>query len=104
MQSAKAFLICMNASSGVTVDASGKGGDNGDNNCNGIWPSGATAGSRTTPSIEGQGSSKTQIKRRGKSDTPPDSLAGKSDIYKPIVPGVAFRWHFLILVQAVVVS
>ena len=61
------------------------------------------AGSLTTASVEGQDSQKTQIEWR-KSDTPPDSPASKSVICKPIISGVAFRWHFLILVQAVKVN
>ena len=103
MQSAKAPFICMNASSGVTVDAQGNGRDDGNNNGDGISQGGAMAGSLTTASVEGQDSQKTQIEWR-KSDTPPDSPASKSVIYKPIISGVAFRWHFLILVQAVKVN
>ena len=97
MQSAKALLICMDASSEVTLEAQANGRDEGDNNSDRIRPSGAMAGNRATPSIEGQES---QIRRR-KSETPPDSPTSKSDICKPIISGVAFRWHFLILVQAV---
>ena len=100
MQSAKALLICMDASSEVTVEAQANGRDEGDNNSDGIRPSRAMAGNRATPSIEGQES---QIRRR-KSETPPDSPTSKSDICKPIISGVAFRWHFLILVQAVGVN
>ena len=87
MQSAKALLICIDASSEVTVEAQTNGRDEGDNK-----------------SIEGQESQITQIKRRRKSETPPDSPTSKSDICKPIISGVAFRWHFLILVQAVGVN
>ena len=100
MQSAKALLICMDASSEVTLEAQANGRDEGDNNSDRIRPSGAMAGNRATPSIEGQES---QIRRR-KSETPPDSPTSKSDICKPIISGVAFRWHFLILVQAVGVN
>ena len=100
MQSAKTLLICMDASSEVTVEAQANGRDEGDNNSDGIRPSGAMAGNRATPTIEGQES---QIRRR-KSETPPDSPTSKSDICKPIISGVAFRWHFLILVQAVGVN
>lgn len=101
MQSAKALLICMDASSEVTVEAQAKGRDDGGfTNSDGIRPSGAMAGNRATPSIEGQES---QVRRR-KSETPPDSPTSKSDICKPIISGVAFRWHFLILVQAVGVN
>ena len=102
MQKAKA-LICRNASSGVTVDAQGNGRDDGNNNSDGISQGGAMAGSVTTASVEGQDSQKTQIERR-KSDTPPDSPASKSVICKPIISGVAFRWHSLSLVQAVKVN
>ncbi|XP_073228706.1 uncharacterized protein [Porites lutea] len=84
----------------VTVEAQANGRDEGDNNSDGIRPSGAMAGNRATPTIEGQES---QIRRR-KSETPPDSPTSKSDICKPIISGVAFRWHFLILVQAVGVN
>ena len=104
MQSAKTLLICMDASSEVTVEAQANGRDEGDNNSDGIRPSRAMAGNRATPSIEGQESQITQIKRRRKSETPPDSPTSKSDICKPIISGVAFRWHFLILVQAVGVN
>ena len=100
MQSAKALPICIDASSEVTVEAQANGRDEGNNNSRGIRPSGAMAGNRATPSIEGQES---QIRRR-KSETPPDSPTSKSDICKPIISGVAFRWHFLILVQAVGVN
>ena len=100
MQSAKALLICMDASSEVTGHAQANGRDEGDNNSDGIRQSGAMVGNRATPSIEGQES---QIRRR-KSETPPDSPTSKSDICKPIISGVAFRWHFLILVQAVGVN
>ena len=101
MQSAKALLICMDASSEVTVEAQANGRDDGGfTNSDGIRPSGAMAGNRATPSIEGQES---QIRRR-KWETPPDSPTSKSDICKPIISGVAFRWHFLILVQAVGVN
>ena len=103
MQKAKALFICMNASSGVTVDAQGNGRDNGNNNSDGISQGGAMAGSLTTPSAEGQDSQKTQIEWR-KSDTTPDSPASKSVICKPIISGVAFRWHFLSLAQAVKVN
>ena len=102
-QKAKALFICMNASSGVTVDAQGNGRDDGNNNSDGKSQGGAMAGSLTTASVEGQDSQKTQIKRR-KLDTTPDSPASKSVICKPIISGVAFRWHFLILVQAVKVN
>ena len=95
MQSAKALLICMDASSEVAVEGQAYGRDESDNN---------SAGNRGTPSIEGQESQITQIKRRRKSQTPPDSPTSKSDICKPIISGVAFRWHFLILVQAVGVN
>lgn len=94
MQSAKAFLICMNACSGVTVDAQGNGRDDG----------GAMAGRPTSPSVEGRDRQKPQITRRNKTETPPDSPTSKSDICKPIILGVAFQWHFLILVQAVRVN
>ena len=104
MQSAKALLICMDASSEVALEAQANGRDVGDNNSDGIRPSGATAGRPTTPSIAGQELPKTQFKRRRKSETPPDSPTSKSDICKPIISGVAFRWHFLILVQAVGVN
>ena len=105
MQSAKALLICMDASSEVTVEAQANGRDDGGfTNSDGIRPSGAMAGNRATPSIEGQESQITEIKRRRKSETPPDSPTSKSDICKPIISGVAFRWHFLILVQAVGVN
>ena len=100
MQSAKALLICMDTSSEVTLEAQANGRDEGDNNSDRIRPSGAMAGNRATPSIEGQES---QIRRR-KSETPPDSPTSKSDICKPIISGVAFRGHFLILVQAVGVN
>ena len=89
----------MNASSGVTVNAQGNGRDDGNNNSDGISQGGAMAGSLTTATVEGQDSQKTEIKRR-KSDTPPDSPASKS----VIICGVAFRWHFLILVQVVKVN
>lgn len=90
MQSTKELLICMDASSEVTVEAQANGRDEGDNNSDGIRPSGAMAGNRATPSIEGQESQMTQIKRRRKSETPPDSPTSKSDICKPIISGVAF--------------
>ena len=100
MQSAKALLICMDASSEVTVEAQANGRDEGDNNSDGIRQSGAMAGNQATPSTEGQESQETHIRRR-KSEKPPVSPASKSVICKPIISGVAFRWHFLILVQAV---
>ena len=103
MQSAKPLFICMNAFSGVTVNAQGNGRDDGNNNSDGISQGGAMAGSLSTASVEGQDSQKSQIKKR-KSDTPPHSPASKSVICKPIISGVAFRWHFLILVQAVKVN
>ena len=101
MQSAKALLICMDAPSEVTVEAQANDRDEGDNNSDGIRPSGAMAGNLETPSIEGQESQLTQIKRRKKTETP---YTSKSDICKPITFVVAFRWHFLILVQAVGVN
>lgn len=112
MQSAKVLLICMDASSEVTGHAQANGRDEGDNNSDGLRQSGAMAGNRTTPSIQrrksqkkqGRKSQKTQIKKRRKSGTAPDSTTSKSDICKPIISGVAFRWHFLILVQAVGVN
>ena len=103
MQSAKVLFICLNASSGVKVHAQRNGRDDVNNKSDGISQGGAMAGSLTTASVEGQDSQKTQIKRR-KSDAPPDSPASKSVICKPIISGVAFRWHFLILVQAVGVN
>ena len=93
MQSAKALLICMDASSEVALEAQANGRGEGDYSSDGIRPSGAMAGNRATPSIEGQ-----------ESQTPPDSPTSKSDICKPIISGVAFRWHFLILVQEVGVN
>ena len=88
----------MVASSEVTVHFQANGRE-GDNNSDGIRPSGAMAGNLKTPSIEGQESQIRQIKRRKKTETPPDSPTSKSDICKPIISGVAFRWHFLILVR-----
>ena len=104
MQSAKALLICMDASSAVALEAQANGRDEGDNNSDGIRPSGATAVGPITPFIARQELPKTQAERRRKSETPPDSLTSKSDICKPIISVVAFRWHFLILVQAVGVN
>ena len=101
MQSAKALLICTDASSEVTLEAQVNGSDEGDNNSDEIRPRGAMAENRATPSKEGQESQIPQIKKRKKSETPPDSPASKSDVCKPIISAVAFRWHFLILVQAV---
>ena len=103
MQSAKAVLICMDASSEVSVEAQTNGRDDGDNNSDGNRPSGAMAGNLTNPSLERQESEETHIRRR-KSETPPVSPASKSVICKPIISGVAFRWHFLIMVQAVGVN
>ena len=91
MQSAKALLICMDASSGVAVEAQANGRGEGDYNSDGIRPSGEMAGNLATPSIEGQESQIREIKRRRKSETPPDSPTSKSDICKPIISGVAFR-------------
>ena len=78
MQSAKALLICMDASSEVTVHAQANGTDEGDNNSDGIRPSGAIAGNLKTCSIEGQESQMTQIKRRKKTETPPTSKSLES--------------------------
>ena len=77
----------MDASSEVALEAQANGRGEGDYSSDGIRPSGAMAGNRATPSIEGQES---QIRRR-KSETPPDSPTSKSDICKPIISGVAFR-------------
>ena len=91
MQSAKALLICMDASSEVALEAQANGRGEGDYSSDGIRPSGAMAGNRATPSIEGQESQIREIKRRRKSEKPPDSPTSKSDICKPIISGVAFR-------------
>lgn len=101
MQSAKVLLICMDASSEVTLEAQANGRDEGDNKSDGIRPIG---GNLATPSIQGQESQIPQITKRRKSETPPNSPTSKSDICKPIIYEVAFRWHFLILVQAVGVN
>ena len=104
MESAKALLICMDASSEITLEAQANGRDEGDNKSDGIRPIGVMAGNLATPSIQGQESQIPQIIKRRKSETPPNSPTSKSDICKPIISGVAFRWHFLILVQAVGVN